>query len=119
MADRTTLTKSIAPGGYASSGVAITMTAADTVNKNRFISSGNDLVIAYNSSGANPYTVTIESSDDPQGREEDITTETIALSTVRIFGPFPCRGWKLLTDQYIHLEASNAAVFFGVIQLPN
>ena len=114
---RTTLTKTTAPGGYASAGVTVTMAAADTVNKNQFVASGNDLVVAYNSSGGG-LTVTIESSNDERGREEDITAEAIAAGAVRIFGPFKNLGWRQSGEQYIYLEASAADVLLGVIQLP-
>ena len=45
---RTALTKTTAPGGYASAGVAVTMTAADVANGNSFTAEANDLVIAQN-----------------------------------------------------------------------
>ena len=116
MADRTTLVKTVAPGGYASAGVTVTMAAADIVNKNRFVASGNDLVVAYNSS-VGALTVTIESSDDERGREEDITAEAIAAGAMRVFGPFKNLGWRQSGLSYLHLEASAADVLLGVIQL--
>ena len=116
MADRTTLVKTIAPGGYASAGVTVTMAAADTVNKNRFVASGNDLVVALNTTGGG-LTVTIESSDDERGREEDITAEAIAAGAMRVFGPFRTLGWRQAGLSYIHLEASAVGVLLGVIQL--
>lgn len=116
MADRTTLVKTVAPGGYASAGVTVTMAAADIVNQNRFVASGKDLVVAWNS-GVGANTVTITSSDDDKGRLENITAESIAANAVRIFGPFKTLGWRQSGLQYIHLEANSAEVFLGVIQL--
>lgn len=113
---RTNLTKTNAPGAYAGAGVAVVMTAADVANMNQFTAQGNDLVIAYNS-GASPYTVTITSSPDPYGRTRDITAESIAAGAIRIFGPLKTTGW-IQPDGKIYLNASNAAVQFGIIALP-
>lgn len=112
---RTLLTKTSAPGGYAAAGVAVTLTAADTTNKNMIVAEGADLIIARNS-GASPYTVTITSSPDAFGRTKDITTESIAAGEVRVFGPYPLTGW-VQSDGRIYLEASNAAVLLGAIKL--
>ena len=114
---RTTLVKTIAPGAYDDAGAEVVMAAADTVDKNQFLCSGKDLVVAFNS-GANPRTVTIDSTDDERGRQEDITAEAIAAGTVRIFGPFEPMGWRQVGTGYIYLEASDADVLLGVIQLP-
>lgn len=114
---RTTLTKTVAPGGYAASGVAMTMTAADVANKNQFVSTGNEMVIAHNT-GASEHNVTITSADDEYGRKEDIANEAIAAGAIRIYGPFPVIGWRQPGSQYIYLEADNVEVRFGIIQLP-
>jgi hypothetical protein len=118
---RTTLTKTTALGAYGDYSVAnaadVTMTAADTSNKNQFVVSSSDLVIAYNSGGS-AYTVTIDSAADPHyGREGDITTYSIGAGEHAVFGPFKRPGW-VQSDGYVYLEASNAAVYFGVIVLP-
>jgi len=49
---RTALTKTTAGGGYASAGVAVTMTAADVANLNSATAEGNDLIIAHNTGPA-------------------------------------------------------------------
>lgn len=113
---RQTLTKSSAPGSYATAGVVVTMTAADTVNKEEFASTGKELVIAHNT-GASPYTVTITSVADEYGRSGDITAYSIAAGVIAAFGPFPVHGWRQSNDK-IYLEANNIAVKFGVIVLP-
>lgn len=112
---RTALTKTIPPGGYAGAGETLTETAADTSNKNEFTCTGNDLIIAHNTGGS-AYTVTINSVDDKYNRSEDITAESIAAGAIHIFGPFPYHGWQQ-SDGVIHLEASNAAVKFAIVQL--
>jgi hypothetical protein len=113
---RTDLTITNAPGNYADSGVALTFDAADTVNDNAFEASGNDLIIAYNS-GVSDGTVTIYSVEDEKGRKGDITAETVAVGTYRIYGPFPRPGWKQADDK-IYLEASTSDIQFAVVKLP-
>lgn len=116
---RTTLTKTTPVGSYGTYSAAaakLTMAAADVANKNQFVASGNDLVVAHNTGGA-PYTVTITSTPDEYGRSGDITTYSIPAGEYHIFGPFKLPGWQQ-TDGKIYLEASNALVFFGVIALP-
>jgi len=117
---RTSLTKTIALGGYgnyATAGVAdLTMAVADTSNLNQFTANGNDLVIAHNTGGA-AYTVTIPSAPDPYGRTKDIAAYQLDAGDYAIFGPFALSGW-VQTDGKIYLQANNAAVKFGVVQLP-
>ena len=113
---KVTLTKTVAPGGYASAGVAVTMAAGDSVDGAEFVAQGNDLVIARNT-GASPRTVTISSTADPYGRTKDITTESIAAGAIRVYGPFPQTGW-VQSDGKIYLAASSTEVVFGVIRLP-
>ena len=118
MADRITLVKTVAPGAYAADGVALTMAAADVANKNRFVPTGKELVIAYNSNAAaTARAVTINSSADQYGRTGDITADSIAAGAYHIYGPFPLDGWKQ-SGGYIHLEADNAEILFGVVTLP-
>lgn len=113
---RTSLTKSTAPGGYTHAGVALTMTAADVGNLNQFTASGNDLVIAHNT-GLSTRTITITSVADAYGRTKDIATENITAGEYKIYGPFPVAGWQQ-TDGKVYLQASNAEVKFGIVQLP-
>ncbi len=114
---RTALTKTVAPGAYAAAGAALTMAAADVANKNSFVANGDDLIVAQNTDAVNPYTVTITSVADPYGRTKDIATESIAAGAIHIFGPYALPGWQQ-ADGSIYLEASNAAIKFGVIKLP-
>ncbi len=113
----TALTKTTAPGSFAAAGVAVTLAAADVGNGNKFVATGNDLVVVQNTDAVNPYTYTITSVADPYGRTKDITTESIAPSAIRIFGPMKQTGW-MQTDGTILILASNAAVKIGVISLP-
>ncbi len=113
---RTTLTKTDAPGKYASQGAALTMEAADPTNKNQFVATGADLVFAHNT-GAGAATVTINSVADPYGRTGDISSYSIPAGGYAVFGPFPSLGWQQ-SDGYIYLEASSTDVKFGVVKLP-
>jgi hypothetical protein len=118
---RTTLTKKVAVGTlstpYATANAAdLTMTAADVANKNQFLAGDNDLIFVHNS-GASPYTVTVTSAPDPIfGRTKDIATYSFAAGIYGVIGPLKQAGW-VQADGYVYLEASNASVKFGVVQL--
>lgn len=79
---RTNLTKTTAPGRYSTTGAAVTMAAADIVDKNQFVASGNDVIIAHNT-GAAPATVTITSAADPYGRTGDVEAVGLGLHVGR------------------------------------
>jgi len=113
---RQTLTKSNSPGPYPTAGVAVTMTAADTSNKEQFALTGREVVIVHNT-GATGRTYTITSTADKAGRTGDITTQAIAAGAIHTIGPFALEGWQQ-SGGWLYLEASNAEVKFGVIQLP-
>jgi hypothetical protein len=117
MAYDTELTKSTAPGGYPTAGVAVTFAAADVAGKNYFISTGRELLVARNTSADTPYTITIVSAADEMGRTGNITAESIAFGVTRMYGPFPRSGWSQSTG-HINVEAANEAIEFAVIQLP-
>ncbi len=119
---RTVLTKLVALGtrtdAYAAANSAdLTMAAADVANKNQFAASGKDLVIAHNT-GASPYTITVTSVADGLGRTGDIASFSLGAGEYAAFGPFYPDGW-VQTDGKVYLEASNASVKFGVVDLSN
>lgn len=114
---RVTLTKTAAPGAYPSAGVAITFTAADTVNKEQFVFTGREMVIARNV-GASTRTVTLTSAANARGRVKHISAENIAAGAQRVYGPFTNKdGWQQ-SGGYFFLEANHAEVEFAVVQLP-
>jgi hypothetical protein len=115
MADPTTLTKTTAPGAYAAAGGAVTMTAADVANGNRFVPSGKDLIIAHNTGVAERH-VTVTSVVDEMNRLGTIAAEAIAAGAIRIYGPLPVDGWA--SGGYILCSADNAEVKFGIVTLP-
>ena len=121
MTARIVLTKTTPLGSYPSLPITalaahLTMTAADASNKNSFVASGNDLVVAWNSGAVDAHTVTITSEPDPMKRTGDITAYSIAAGLMAIFGPFKAEGWKQ-TDGKVWLEANHAEIKFGVIAL--
>lgn len=90
--------------------------AADVANKNQWLPTGKDLLIAWNS-GASPYTISLTSAADPQGRTGDIAPYSLAAADIAVIGPIGSVGW-VQSDGYVYVEASNAAVKFAVISLP-
>ncbi len=121
MGDRVTLTKTTPLGEksslYTAGAADVTMAAADVSNKNRFVPSGKDVVIAHNTHATDAATVTISSVADPVfGRTGDIATYSLAAGDIAVFGPFRREGWQ--QSGYIYLEASAADIYFGVLALP-
>jgi len=100
---------------YSAGAADLTMTAADVANKEEVAQVGKILVVAHNT-GASPYTVTVSSVVDGQGRTGDITTYSLAADDYAVFGPFDLEGWRQ-TGGELYFEASNASVKFGVISL--
>jgi len=112
---RTKLTKTDAPGGASGQGAALVLEAADVANKNAFQLTGSEVIVARNTDGANPHNITITSVADDIGRTGDIT-EQIAAGAIRVYGRLQLEGW-LQSDGQLYLEADDASVEFGVIQL--
>lgn len=103
-----------APGAHGGASAAVTKTAADTTNKEQFRITGRDLLLIHNTGGSSA-TWTATSVDDPYGRSEDITTESIAAGAIHVYGPTRMEGWAQ-TDGTFHCEASSTDVEFAVIR---
>lgn len=118
---RVTITKQVPSGPYvtlppAANSLDLTQLAADTVNKEQFVPSGDDLVIAHNS-GASAYTITITSAVHPTTkRTGDIAAYSIGAGEIAIFRFKGNEGWRQ-SDGMIYIEANNAAVKWSVLQL--
>lgn len=94
----------------------ITFAAADTVNGNSTVPvDGKTVVLAYNTDTV-ARTVTFTSAPDSYNRSGDITAYSIAAGKVACFGPFKTAGW--LVGGVLEIDASNALLHLGVIQLP-
>lgn len=116
---RVTLTKQVPLGPYPSLPVGagtmtLTETAADITNKEQFVPSGDDLIIAHNT-GLSARTITITSVVDERKRTGDITTYSIAAGGIAVFR-ITKPGW-MQTDGRIYIEANNAEVKWAVVQL--
>lgn len=110
------LTKTVAPGGYAAAGVAVTFTAPDAVDGGQFTAQGSDLLLIKNTDAA-PQTYTITSTADPYGRVKHITAQAIAAGAEHVFGPLPQTGW-VQADGKIYVTASAVTVLFAPVKLP-
>jgi len=96
-----------------------TLAAGDVANGNSFVCTGKELLICYNSDGANPYYITISSVDDRHGRSEDITEYSLAAGDYAVFGVglTNSKGWKQ-SSGVINIAVENAAVEVAVLRLP-
>lgn len=117
---RQTLTKTTTKGPYpalpvAANSLDIPFTAADTVNKEQFVPSGNDLVLVWNTDPVDPHTVTFNSAPDEKKRTGDIPTYSIGAGEVAQFR-FRKPGWRQ-SDGMIYMEASDPAIQYTVLQL--
>lgn len=117
---RQTLTKIVPKGPYPTLPVAadsldIAFTAADTVNKEQWVPSGNDLLLIWNTSTTTAYTFSLTSVPDDKNRTGDVSGYSLAAGEIAAFR-IKKPGWTQ-SDGRIYLEASNAAVKFAVLQL--
>ncbi|MBX9877633.1 MAG: hypothetical protein K2Y22_04175 [Candidatus Obscuribacterales bacterium] len=116
---RTTLTPVTCPNlnsTISANGADFTFTGGDAANGYDFVSTGKEMVLIYNSDGANAYTATIKSAADELGRTGDITTYSLSAGEYAVFGPFPVLGWRQTTGK-MNLDASNNAIKFAIIRL--
>jgi hypothetical protein len=104
----------------AAGGADFVWTAADVANGNSFACTGKELLLARNTDGATPYTVTITSVDDEKGRSEDIGPYSLAAGDFAVFGVglTTAVGWRQTTN-VINISGENAAVEFAVLRLPS
>ena len=113
---RVAVTKTTAPGAYAGTSTAITMENGNTGDGLFFQLTGKEVLLIQNTNvGSQTWTAT--SVNDPYGRTEDITTESIAAGAIRVFGPIHLIGWQQSNGQF-YFTASSTDVKFGVVVLP-
>lgn len=113
---RVAVTKTTAPGAYAGVSTAVTMENGNTGDGLFFQMTGRELLIIQNTNGGSQ-TWSATSVDDSFGRQEHITTESIAAGAIRVFGPIATAGWQQTNGQF-YFTASHTDVKFGVIVLP-
>lgn len=100
---------------YSANAADLTMTAADTVNKEMVALTGNELVVAHNT-GAAEHTVTVTSVVDEMGRTGNVAAYAVGAGEYAVFGPFGTEGWRQ-SDGKLYFEANHAEVLFGVVKL--
>jgi hypothetical protein len=100
-------------------GSADVVFTAGSTDGDTFVCTGREILIAYNSDGANPYTITITSVDNDKGRSEDITTYSLAAGDYVALGVglTNAKGWKS-TAGTIAVDVENAAIKWMVLRLP-
>lgn len=103
------------PGTVGAGSLDIAWTAADVANKQSFVASGNDLLLAWNSD-VSAHTITLTSVPDRQGRTGDITAYSIAAGTIAAFQFDELSGWAQ-SDGTIQCEANHATVKFAVLKV--
>ena len=113
---RVAVTKTTAPGAYAGVSAAVTMENGNTGDGLYFQMTGRELLVIQNTNGG-AQTWTATSVDDRYGRQENITTESIAAGAIRVFGPIATEGWQQTNGQF-YFTASHTDVKFGVVVLP-
>lgn len=116
---RQTVDKQIPLGPYPTLPVGagtmtLTETAADATNKEQFVPSGDDLVIAHNT-GASPYPITFTSVADELKRTGDVSSYSLAAGAIAAFR-IKKPGW-MQPDGKVYIEAGNAAIKWAVLQL--
>lgn len=94
----------------------LTFLAADTVNFEQTRLTGKEMVMARNVGGG-PFTITVNSVNDPFNRTNDITAYSLGAGEFAILGPFDQAGWKQ-TDGFLYFEANNVAIEFAVVKVP-
>ena len=96
-----------------------TFAAGATGDGNSYAITGKEILIAYNSDGANPYYITVSSVDDEKGRSTDITEYSLAAGDYAIItqGMTTSKGW-IQTTGSINVVVENVAVQLAAIRLP-
>jgi len=116
-----TITTLLAPFTAVTAGAAdVTFTAGDT-DTDTIATNGRDIILAWNTDGVNPYTVTISSVVDETNRTADITAYSLAAGDIAAFscGLTSSLGWKDASTGLITVDVENAAVKWAIIRLPN
>lgn len=95
-----------------------TFAASDNANGNYFVCTGRELIVVENTN-VGAQTITIDSVDDEKGRQEDITTYSLAANDFAVFGVglTNAKGWKQTSGQ-VYIDTSDADVKIAVLRLP-
>lgn len=84
-----------------------------------FVSTGREVVLAWNTDVADPYTITINAVDDETGRAESIAAYSLASGDFAAFGVSltNSQGWQSVSKT-ITVLVNNVAVKIAVLTLP-
>lgn len=114
---RTTLSQTVlAEPESGTQHTAVTYTAADVSNGNRYTMNGNQILLARNS-GASTRNITI-TSGLLKGRSKTLASIPITAGQELAFPRHAIEGWKQ-TDGFFYVSADNAEVLFAVLNLQN
>ena len=104
----------------AANGADITFTAGST-GTDTIACNGREIILAWNTHAADPYTITILSEDDEKGRSEDISAYSLAAGEIAVFGVGLTKssGWIDSATGLITVDVENAAIKWAVLRLPN
>ena len=96
----------------------ITFAASDGTGGNSYTCTGKELLIAFND-GTAALTMTIDSVDDEKGRQDDITTYSLAVGDYAAVsvGMTTSKGWQQ-SGGTINVDTSSADVLLAVLVLP-
>lgn len=105
------------PGTVNAGDLALTFTAADTVNFNQFAAAGTEVLIV-NNTDVGSQTITLTSKPDAFGRSADIATYSMATGTFAWFNFRNANNGWIQADGNIYFQASSANVKFAVLRIP-
>lgn len=114
----TLITPVVSLGKWSTTGVAVTMAAADTVNNNYLTAKTHFLLIAHNTGGS-PYTITIPSKAfPPSNRTGNVTAQSLAAGEIRVF-ELTIQGWgdTANSNKLAGIVCSNAAIKLGIYEI--
>ena len=100
---------------YAGATLTWTETNSTPADGESVVSTGKDLILAFNSS-AGALTATITSSADSLGRTRTMSL-AVAAGAYAMFGPFRQTGWQQ-TDGNIYFSSTATTMKWAVLRLP-
>ena len=96
---------------------AVTWTAADVANGNKFTWEAGAILLARNTSADTDYYLTLTSQTDPKtGRVKHITQEDIPFGATRMVPALARDGWANESGEVL-LQAENAAIEFALLRV--
>jgi len=96
----------------------ITFAASDGTGGNSLACTGKEIILAFND-GTAAYTVTVDSVDDEKGRQEDITSYSLAVGDYAAIGVglTTSKGW-IQSGGVLHIDTNNVDVKLAALRLP-